>query len=71
MNKIFFSQIEINEAFGAQTLACQKELGIDINKLNTWGGAIAMGHPLGASGARISAHLVHKIRYGTAKKQLN
>merc|ERR1719412_3591188 len=56
------SEIEINEAFGAQTLACAKELGIPLEKLNTCGGAIALGHPLGASGARISAHLVHKIR---------
>jgi acetyl-CoA acyltransferase 2 len=55
-------QVEINEAFSAQTLACQKELGIDMEKLNTWGGAIALGHPLAASGARISAHLVHKLR---------
>jgi len=55
-------QIEINEAFGAQALSCQKELGIDMNKFNTCGGAIAIGHPLAASGARISAHLVHKLR---------
>jgi len=60
-------EVEINEAFGAQTLACQKELGVDMNKLNTWGGAIALGHPLGASGARISAHLVHKIRLQNQK----
>ncbi len=45
--------IEINEAFAAQTLACAKELGIDINKLNIWGGAISIGHPLGASGNSI------------------
>lgn len=38
--------IEINEAFAAQTLACVKDLNIDINKLNIWGGAIAIGHPL-------------------------
>jgi len=56
------SEIEINEAFGAQTLACAKELGIPLEKLNTCGGAIALGHPLGASGARMSAHLVHKLR---------
>merc|ERR1712173_529381 len=55
-------QVEINEAFGAQTLACAKELGIPMEKLNTCGGAIALGHPLAASGSRISAHLVHKIR---------
>ena len=55
-------QIEINEAFGAQTLACAKELEIPLEKLNTCGGAIALGHPLAASGARISGHLVHKLR---------
>lgn len=55
-------QIEINEAFGAQTLACAKELEIPLEKLNTCGGAIAIGHPLAASGARISGHLVHKLR---------
>ena len=55
-------QIEINEAFGAQTLACAKELEIPLEKLNTCGGAIALGHPLAASGSRISAHLVHKLR---------
>ena len=46
--------IEMNEAFAAQSLACVEELGIDMSKLNTHGGAIAMGHPLGASGARIT-----------------
>jgi len=60
-------QVEINEAFGAQALSCQKELGIDMNKFNTCGGAIALGHPLAASGARISAHLVHKLRQNDEK----
>jgi len=60
-------QVEINEAFGAQALSCQKELGIDLNKFNTCGGAIALGHPLAASGARISAHLVHKLRQNGEK----
>ncbi|XP_023343731.1 3-ketoacyl-CoA thiolase, mitochondrial-like [Eurytemora carolleeae] len=60
-------QIEINEAFGAQTLACQKALDIPMEKLNTCGGAIALGHPLAASGARISAHLVHKLRQNKQK----
>ena len=46
--------IEMNEAFAAQSLACVKELGIDMSKLNIHGGAISMGHPLGASGARIT-----------------
>jgi len=60
-------QVEINEAFGAQALSCQKELGIDMNKFNTCGGAIALGHPLAASGSRISAHLVHKLRQNNEK----
>lgn len=55
--------IEINEAFGAQTLACAKELGLDMNKLNVNGGAIALGHPLAASGARITGHLIYELRY--------
>lgn len=42
-----------------------KDLGLDINKLNVNGGAIALGHPLGASGARITTHLVHELRYYT------
>ena len=46
--------IEMNEAFAAQSLACVKELGIDMSKLNIHGGAIALGHPLGASGSRIT-----------------
>jgi len=54
--------VEINEAFGAQTLACQKELKLDMEKLNVNGGAIALGHPVGASGARITTHLVHELR---------
>lgn len=55
-------EVEINEAFAPQALACQKELDIPLEKFNTNGGAIAIGHPLAASGSRISAHLVHKIR---------
>lgn len=54
--------IEINEAFAPQTIACQRELDINPDILNMSGGAIALGHPLGASGARITAHVVHEIR---------
>ncbi|XP_073824597.1 yippee interacting protein 2 [Musca autumnalis] len=54
--------IEINEAFAAQTLACADALGLDINKLNVNGGAIALGHPLGASGNRIMGHLAHEMQ---------
>ncbi len=53
--------VEINEAFAAQYLACEKELGLDRNKANLNGGAIALGHPLAASGARILTHLTHEL----------
>ncbi|KIH47724.1 thiolase protein [Ancylostoma duodenale] len=53
---------EVNEAFAPQALAVQRELGIPLEKLNLNGGAIALGHPLGASGARISVHLVHELK---------
>ena len=54
--------IEMNEAFAAQSLACVKELGIDMSKLNVHGGAIALGHPLGASGARITGKAASLLR---------
>lgn len=54
--------IEINEAFGVQALSCAQALNIDMNKFNCNGGAIALGHPLGASGSRITGHLVHELR---------
>lgn len=54
-------RVEINEAFAAQTLACAKELDLNMSKLNVHGGAIALGHPLGASGSRIVAHLCHQF----------
>ncbi len=53
--------IEVNEAFSAQYLAVEKELGLDRSKTNVNGGAIALGHPLGASGARITTHLVYEL----------
>jgi acetyl-CoA acyltransferase 2 len=52
---------EVNEAFAPQYLAVEKELGLDRAKTNVDGGAIALGHPLGASGARITAHLVYEL----------
>jgi len=63
--------VEINEAFASQVLACIRELGVDPKKLNVNGGAIALGHPLGCSGARIVTTLVHEMnkrgnRYGLA-----
>jgi acetyl-CoA C-acetyltransferase len=57
-----FDLIEINEAFAAQTLADGRELGFDWSKVNVNGGAIALGHPIGASGARIMATLLHELR---------
>ena len=53
---------EINEAFSAQYLACQKELGFDLEKGNVNGGAVAIGHPLAASGTRISLSLIYELR---------
>jgi acetyl-CoA acetyltransferase family protein len=63
--------VELNEAFAAQSLACIKELGLDRERVNVNGGAIALGHPLGCSGARILTTLVHEMcrreaRYGLA-----
>ena len=54
--------VEVNEAFAAQYLAVEKELGLDRERTNLDGGAIALGHPLGASGARITLHLLHALR---------
>ena len=55
-----FDMIELNEAFAAQSLACIKELKLDPAKVNPDGGAIALGHPIGASGARLLVHLAHR-----------
>lgn len=57
-----FGLYEINEAFAAQSVACARELKMDPEKLNVNGGAIALGHPLGCSGARISTTLIHEMR---------
>lgn len=54
--------IELNEAFAAQSLACIKELGIDASRVNVNGGAIALGHPLGCTGAKLTATLLHEMR---------
>jgi len=59
--------IEVNEAFAAQTCAVEKELRLPREKLNVHGGAIALSHPLGASGARITAHLMHALRAGNLR----
>ncbi len=54
--------VELNEAFAAQAIACQRALGLDPARVNVNGGAIALGHPLGASGARLVATLAHEMR---------
>jgi acetyl-CoA acetyltransferase family protein len=63
--------VELNEAFAVQVLQCMRELGIDPDRLNVNGGAIALGHPLGCSGARLVVTLLHELerrngRYGLA-----
>ena len=60
--------IEANEAFAAQSLAVSKELDWDMNKVNVSGGAIALGHPIGASGTRILVTLIHELERQNKKK---
>jgi acetyl-CoA C-acetyltransferase len=64
-------RFEINEAFAAQILACERELGLDHQRINVNGGAIAIGHPLGATGIRLAVTLARELknsggRYGMA-----
>jgi len=59
--------IELNEAFASQSIACIRELEFDNSKVNVNGGAIAIGHPLGCSGARISATLLHEMKKRNAR----
>ncbi|PCI31604.1 MAG: acetyl-CoA C-acyltransferase [Elusimicrobia bacterium] len=70
MNIADFDLIEINEAFAVQVLACIADLKIDPSKVNVNGGAIALGHPLGCSGARIVTTLLHEMRRRGAKRGL-
>ena len=64
--------VELNEAFASQSIACIRELGLDPNIVNVNGGSIAIGHPLGCSGSRITTTLLHEmrrrqaVRYGLA-----
>lgn len=62
--------IELNEAFAAQVLACQRELELDLSRVNVNGGAIALGHPIGATGARIVVTLLHEMVKRKAKRGL-
>jgi acetyl-CoA C-acetyltransferase len=54
--------VELNEAFAAQSLAVVRELGLDPSKVNVHGGAVALGHPIGASGARLLTTLIHGLQ---------
>jgi len=65
-----FDLIELNEAFAAQVLACDRELHFDRNKLNVNGGAIALGHPIGCTGARITVTLLHEMLRRKARRGL-
>jgi acetyl-CoA C-acetyltransferase len=62
--------MEINEAFAAQAIGVNKEMGWDTKKINVNGGAIAIGHPIGASGCRILVTLIHEMIKRDAKKGL-
>jgi acetyl-CoA C-acetyltransferase len=59
--------IELNEAFAAQVIACARELPLDMSRVNVNGGAIALGHPIGATGARITTTLLHEMKKRGAK----
>jgi acetyl-CoA C-acetyltransferase len=65
-----FDLVELNEAFAAQVLACDRELHFDRDKLNVNGGAIALGHPIGCTGARITVTLVHEMLKRKSKRGL-
>jgi acetyl-CoA C-acetyltransferase len=56
-----FGLVEVNEAFAAQVLACDRDLRMDPDRMNVNGGAIALGHPIGATGARITVTLLHEM----------
>ena len=62
--------IELNEAFAVQVLACARELELDLSGVNVNGGAIALGHPIGATGARIVVTLLHEMRRRGARRGL-
>ena len=63
-------RVELNEAFAAQVIPCMRELGLDPDRVNVNGGAIALGHPLGASGARLAATLCHELARGGLRRGL-
>ena len=65
-----FELVEINEAFAAQVIACDRDLRLDRGRLNVHGGAIALGHPIGATGARVTVTLLHALRRRGARRGL-
>ena len=65
-----FSLIELNEAFAAQVIACDRELHFDAERLNVNGGAIALGHPIGCTGVRITTTLLHEMQRRGARRGL-
>jgi acetyl-CoA acetyltransferase len=65
-----FDLFEVNEAFAPQYLAVEKDLGLPRDRTNVDGGAIAVGHPLAASGARITAHLLYEMRRRGARRSI-
>ena len=62
--------VELNEAFAAQVIACDRDLQFDHERLNVNGGAIALGHPIGCTGVRITATLLHEMKKRNAKRGL-
>jgi acetyl-CoA C-acetyltransferase len=65
-----YELVELNEAFAAQVLACDRELHFDRARLNVNGGAIALGHPIGCTGARITVTLLHEMLKRRARRGL-
>ena len=63
--------VELNEAFAAQVVACDRELGFDAERLNVNGGAIALGHPIGCTGVRITTTLLYEMRRRGARRGLS
>ena len=62
--------VELNEAFAAQVIACDRELQFDADRINVNGGAIALGHPIGCTGVRITTTLVHELKKRNVKRGL-
>ncbi len=65
-----YDLVELNEAFAAQVIACQRELGFDMERTNAFGSGISLGHPIGATGARIVVTLLHAMRRTSARRGL-